>query len=237
MRYVYSVVRFVPDPARGEFVNIAAIVGSEESSEWQWSQVDNPVRARAIDDRSALGAVWAFLDRVGREMDGYERAQESLFEPEVELSEDWLQRLYVDHQNLVQLSPPAPMVAASAEEALERVFDEMIPDPVRRRHPFRKKHDALAAVRRAYGKYSVQKGVNLRERVALETLHHRERFDFAVTNGRGPSASSYMVVSGSGPRAGRRAGQGLGLDGSGRNGQRRRGPAARRKTILSGEGR
>ncbi len=184
MRYVYSVVRFVPDPARGEFVNVGAIAGSEDSSEWLWRQVENPVRARAVDDRKALEAVWAFLDRVGREMDEYEKAQESLFEPSVELSEEWLQRLYAEHRNVVQLSPPTPMVASTADEALDRVFDQMVLDPALRRHPFQKKHAALAAVRAAYRKYAVQKGVNLRERVALETAHHRERFDFAVTNGR-----------------------------------------------------
>jgi hypothetical protein len=184
MRYVYSVVRFVPDPGRGEFVNVGAIAGSEDSSEWQWRQIENPVRARAIDVRLALDAVWAFLDRVGRHMDDYERAQETLFEPEVELSEAWLQQLYVEHRNVVQLSQPTPMVAGSADEALDRVFEQMVLDPAFRRHPFQKKHIALAAVRSAYRKYSIQKTVNLRERVALQTPHHRERFDFAVTNGR-----------------------------------------------------
>jgi hypothetical protein len=184
MRYVYSVVRFVPDPGRGEFVNVGAIAGSEDSSEWQWRQIENPVRARAVDERKSLEAVWAFLDRVGREMDDYERAQESLFEPDVELSEAWLERLYVEHRNVVQLSPPTPMLAASADEALDRVFDKMVVDPALRRHPFQKKHVALAAVRAVYRKYSVQKGVYLRERVALQTAHHRERLDFAVTDGR-----------------------------------------------------
>jgi hypothetical protein len=184
MRYLYSVVRFVPDPARGEFVNVGAIAGSEDSSEWLLRQVENPVRARAVDDRKALEAVWAFLDRVGREMDEYEKAQESLFEPPVELSEEWLRRLYAEHRNVVQLSPPTPMVASTADEALDRVFEQMVLDPALRRHPFQKKHAALAAVRAAYRKHLVRKGVNLRERVALETAHHRERFDFAVTNGR-----------------------------------------------------
>lgn len=184
MRYVYSVVRFVPDPARGEFVNVGAIAGSDDSSEWQWRQVENPVRARAIDEGKGLEAVWAFLDRVGRDMDNYERAQQSLFEPDVELSEAWLQQLFVEHRNVVQLSPPAPMVAASADQAIDRVFDQMVLDPSQRRHPFQKKHVALAAVRAAYRRYSLEKGVNLRERVTLQTTHHRQRLDFAVTNGR-----------------------------------------------------
>ncbi|MDQ6945670.1 MAG: DUF3037 domain-containing protein [Actinomycetota bacterium] len=184
MRFVYSIVRFVPDPARGEFVNVGAIVGSEESSEWQYRQIENPTRARALDERQTLDAVWSFLDRVGRQIDDFERAGETLFDPGVELSEAWMERLYVDHRNVVQLSRPTPMVAASADEAMDRIFDDLVVDPARRRHSFQKKHAALAAVRAAYRAHSVEKTKNLRERVSLQTDHHRERFDFAVTNGK-----------------------------------------------------
>jgi hypothetical protein len=34
VKYVYSVVRFVPDTFRGEFVNVAVIAGYEETGEW-----------------------------------------------------------------------------------------------------------------------------------------------------------------------------------------------------------
>jgi hypothetical protein len=183
MRFVYSVVRFVPDPARGEFVNVGAIVGSEESSEWQLRQIDNPVRARAIDDRRALDVVWSFLDRVGRDIDEYETATERLLFDGVELSEAWLERLFVDHRNVVQLSQPTPMIASSADEALDRVFEQLVIDPAQRKYRFQKKHTALAAVRSAYREYGIRRGANLRERVMLETGHHQERFDFAVTNG------------------------------------------------------
>ena len=183
MRFVYSVVRFVPDPARGEFVNVGAIVGSEDSSEWQLRQIDNPVRARAIDDNKALEAVWSFLDRVGRDIDEYETATERLLFDGVELSEAWLEQLYAEHRNIVQLSPPTPMIAANADDALDRVFDQVVIDPAQRKYRFQKKHAALAAVRSAYREYGVRRGANLRERVMLETQHHQERFDFAVTNG------------------------------------------------------
>lgn len=183
MRFVYSVVRFVPDPARGEFVNVGAIVGSEESSEWDYRQIANPVRARAIDDRKALEAVWAFLDEVGRDIYEYEMATEQLLISPVELSEAWLERLFTDHRNIVQLSPPTPMVAPSAEEALDRIFEYMIIDPAQRKYRFRKKHAALAAVRAAYRRHGVREQVNLRQRVAVQTENHSERFDFAVTNG------------------------------------------------------
>lgn len=184
MRFVYSLIRFVPDSARGEFVNVGAIVGSEESSEWEVRQVENPVRARALDNRNSLGAVWTFIDRLGNQIDEFEHGSMSLFGPSVELSEEWLERVYRDHQNVVQLSTPTPMVADSADEALERVFDLLVLDPAQRKYRFRNKHAALAALRTAYSSRAIQKGRDLRERVILETAHHRERFDFAVTNGR-----------------------------------------------------
>lgn len=184
MRYVYSVVRFVPDPARGEFINVGAIVGSEESSEWQLRQIENPKRARFVDDQRTLPIVWSFLDNVGRIVDDYDEAVNKVLDPNVELSEAWLQQLYVDHRNVVQLSPPTPMVAASAEEALETVFEELIVDPAREKRGIQNKHTALAAVRRSYRTNQIGKD-NVRERVTLETHHnHREKVDFAVTNGR-----------------------------------------------------
>jgi hypothetical protein len=141
------------------------------------------VRARAIDDRKALEAVWAFLDEVGRDIYEYEMATEQLLISPVELSEAWLERLFIDHRNIVQLSPPTPMVAPSAEEALDRIFEYMIIDPAQRKYRFRKKHAALAAVRAAYRRHGVREQVNLRQRVAVQTENHSERFDFAVTNG------------------------------------------------------
>lgn len=184
MRFIYSLIRFVPDPARGEFVNVGAIVGSEESSEWQVRQIENPRRARAIDENASLDAIWSFIDQVGAEVDNFDEATQSLFGPEVELTEAWLWRLHADHQNIVQLSPPAPMAAESADEALESVFDLMVLDPAVRKHSFTKKNAALAAMRRAYDGVEIAKGRERRERVTLKTAHHDALFDFAVTNGR-----------------------------------------------------
>lgn len=184
MRYIYSLIRFVPEPARGEFVNVGAIVGSDETSEWQVRQVENPVRARAIDEHASLGAVWSFIDRIGADIDRFEAC---LHRPvpgaDADLSEDWLWRLHTDHQNVVQLSAPTPMLAASADEALERIFDLMVLDPAVRKYPFVKKHAALAALRHAYRDHEITKGRELCERVVLQTPRHAERFDFAVTNG------------------------------------------------------
>jgi hypothetical protein len=184
VKYVYSVVRFVPNPARGEFVNVGAILGSEDSSEWQVRQVENPIRARAVDESGVLGAAWDFLNRVGKDIDSYEEAIDSLFTPPIELSEDWLWKLVDQQQNIVQLSPPTPLVADSLDQAMEIVFEELLVDPQRHKRPFLTKHAALSATRRVYRERGIDKRKNLREFAHLATANHRQTVDFAVADGR-----------------------------------------------------
>lgn len=183
MRYVYSLIRYVPDPISGEFVNVGAIVGSDESSEWQVRQVDNPARARRLDERGSLPAVWSFIDKLGREVDAHE---EAIARPKLEeqplLSEAWLADVYARHHNIVQLSAPSPIVAASATEALDDIFGQLIVDPERHSGGDTSKHAALAAVRRAYRQAGLQNDVH--ERVIMHAGDHRQRIDFAVANGR-----------------------------------------------------
>lgn len=182
MRFVYSVVRFVPDPAREEFVNVGVIVGSEELGQWEVRQVENPTRARRFDDRGSLPAAWRFLDWVGRVLDQFEQAQDTLFEPQLEPTEEWLRSLRAQHRNVVQLSRPRPVAARDLQEAVELVFSELVVDPKFRRFPFEKKHRALVTVRRVYRSQGFEKNKTLFERTALRAANHRERFDFAVVH-------------------------------------------------------
>jgi len=185
VRCVYSIVRFVPDAARGECVNVGCIVGSEESAEWAVKQVANLARARKIDDDGVSEVVGAFFEQIGRQIERYDIAEEVAAPISRELSEEWLLRLHCDYQNLVQVSEPAPMSASSVEEALEHIFALMVVDPLQRRFEFAKKSRALSRLREAYAGVGIRKGVNLREKVTLRTPHlHEAAFDFAVTNGR-----------------------------------------------------
>lgn len=167
MRYVYSLVRFVPDPTRGEFINVGAIVGSDENSDWKVRRIENPRRARYMDEHHTLDAVWAFLDRIERNH---------------QLSEPELKQFYADHRNIVQLSMPIPMVAADADEALDSIFVHQICDPAPRPRA-RNKRVAQDALRRSYQARRIGEE-NLQERVTLQANRHEETVDFAVTNGR-----------------------------------------------------
>ena len=57
MSYIFSIVRFVPDQLRGEYVNVAAVLG-DESSDLPWSilALENWDRAKALDPDAMLVA-------------------------------------------------------------------------------------------------------------------------------------------------------------------------------------
>lgn len=185
MKHVYSLIRYVPDPVRGEFINVGAIAGCDESSEWEIRQVANPARARRLDERGSLSAVWAFMDKLGRAVDAHEAAiEQPTAANDPLLSEEWLADLWTRYRNIVQLSQPTAVIADSTTEALDDIFDQLVVDPVPHRGGENTKHPALAAVRRAYKAAGLAKAHDVHERVIAHAGDHRERIDFAIANGR-----------------------------------------------------
>ena len=98
MRYVYSVIRFVPDSARGEFINIGVIAGSDLTGEWDARTVGNLKRARYLDDAAILGSVVAAVERVSAFIDRASTAGEPLLDEADAPSQSWLARLASDHK-------------------------------------------------------------------------------------------------------------------------------------------
>lgn len=177
MRYVYSMIRFVPDPARGEFVNVGAVVGSDDSAEWKIRPIENFARARAFGRPDAIKAVSFFVDRVQSDLDREGSGTETI-------SEEWLGRLHNNSRNVVQLSWPATVAADSADHALERVFATMIVQQPQRRYPTHSKKEAYRGLLEAYEDELLRKGQDLRQRVELQSNSFATNVDFAVTNGR-----------------------------------------------------
>lgn len=181
-RYVYSLVRCVPDPRTGEFVNVGAIAGNPATGDWSVRQLSSENRVRKLAGPTALQAVHGFLARVGVQIDSL---QAGMFEGAAEpLSESWLQDLYHDHRNVVQLSVPTPIVAEDAEQALEILFSRQIIDPVSQaREGSLTKHRALHDLRRAYQRAAIDPHL-VRQRVELhvgDRVH--TSMDFAIANG------------------------------------------------------
>ncbi len=125
-RYVYALVRCVPDPRTGEFVNVAAIAGDPQTGDWSMRQVSNESRARRLAGRDQLEAVHRFLGGVGERID---EAVLLLDSGPMTLDESWLETLHQDYRNVVQLTAPAPIAAADAEQALDSLFASQVIDP------------------------------------------------------------------------------------------------------------
>ncbi len=185
MRYMYNVIRFVPDPIRGEFVNVGLLAGSDESSEWDIRTVESLRRARSLDEKGLLPLVWHFVDDIGRKVDRYTEAiQTNLFEVDDErLTEEWLTQLSEEARNVVQFSTPSVIVADDIDEAVNVLFEQLIVEPEARRFPFKKKNVALAATRRAYREAGLRVSEHFVEGASVKGQHHKERFDFVVANG------------------------------------------------------
>lgn len=181
MAFKFSLIRFVPDPARGEFVNIGAVAGSDEAAEWELRLVSNLSRAKALDDRGVLATAFAYAAGLEDHIAALDMLPET-GGPEP-ISSSMLLRRAIEMQNIIQLSQPAPVAADSAEAALDLVFDQLVLDVTRKSFRFEKKHRAQGAARKAYREHAVPAGA-VRERAHVRSGAFDGTFDFAVHNGR-----------------------------------------------------
>ena len=186
MRHVYSIVRFVPDPANGECVNLGLLAGSEDSEEWVLQIVTQRERVRRLGGAEVLPGVVGFLERLTSELETYSAAhadgQLNLLVDRDRLSERWLANLASQQRGIVQFTTPLPVDVESAEAAVDLLWDQMIVEPSRRTYPFQKKHVALGAVRGALRKVNIT-DENLWRTTSLDSSGFRAPIDFAVHNG------------------------------------------------------
>ncbi|MGH3381029.1 MAG: DUF3037 domain-containing protein [Actinoallomurus sp.] len=181
-RYLYCLVRCVPNPQTGEFVNYGAIVGDPVSGDWSVRHVSSEKHVRKLADPATRSAVHSFLADIGEQIEEDRVLADT--SGESRLSEAWLEALHYDHRNVVQLTPPTPIVAGNAEQALDLLFRHMIIDPVSEPHTQLTKKRVLAELREVYRNASIG-GHLLREKPELYVGGHvHTAVDFAIGNGR-----------------------------------------------------
>ena len=76
MQYIFSLLRFVSDPARGEFVNIGALAGDDDAGDWDFRLIQNLKRAKALDHGGRLSAALRFVDVVEERVSALEQLPE-----------------------------------------------------------------------------------------------------------------------------------------------------------------
>ena len=186
MRHVYSIVRFVPNPANGECVNLGLIAGSEDSAEWVLQTVTQRGRARQLGGVESLPRVVSYLERLTTELEVYSNAhaggQLELLSERERLSERWLASLAGQQRGIVQFTAPSPVDVESADAAVDLLWDQLIVEPSRRTYRFKKKHVALGAVRDALRKVNITDD-NLWRTTRLDSSGFQASIDFAVHNG------------------------------------------------------
>jgi hypothetical protein len=116
----YSIVRYVPDSLREEFINIGVVVAAEDGSFSGSRFLDQWSRAKKIagQDVSFLKDVALEIGRMADEQSGFLKR-----EP---FSVDRLQQLAADWQNAVQFSPPRPSVAPDPAKLLAQLFSQYV---------------------------------------------------------------------------------------------------------------
>jgi DUF3037 family protein len=180
MRYVYSVVRYVPNPATGEFVNVGVIAGSDETGDWSLRKAENPRRARLFGPLDSLNAVDAFMNEVGSRLDNFTLMESA------DISERWLTDMQRRHRNIVQQTAPAPVIADSAEEALDFIFPQVVLEEASAMdvgsRPYATRLRLFSELRNSYRKAKIGSGL-VRERVPVSAGGVTTNMDFVVGNG------------------------------------------------------
>lgn len=116
-KFVYSVLRFMPSLASGEFVNIGVIVGCEALDAWGYRIVKPLTRMNTIAQIYGIdpSVAMRFVQKLTTFIDD---ADKSVDKP----SEQWLIRLSED-AHMIWVTRPLAVLAKDLEEALTKVFD------------------------------------------------------------------------------------------------------------------
>lgn len=178
--YYYSLIRYVPKPERGEFVNVGVLALSSEGSDTSVQFSDDWRRVRALGSASDVRLLQQLSRSWGR---GFRSTTElgKLF-AEGPPNLEWLQRVHGEAANVIQISEPRRSFATGAAELAREVYDELVAVP-------------RASTRRAVSRRPLQLEFegHLRRR-GLESSWERNfdapgaeiadwRFDYALRNG------------------------------------------------------
>lgn len=184
--YVSWILRYVPNTARGEFVNIGVLVGSQ-GSDWALRHVSNFTRA------SRLGGDALFmrplLQQLSRRVSGLNLSapnhsidvfDSASLEP---LSYWTVEEMRARFNNSLQISEPSPAFGASAEEIASILYGHLVSETIRESVPrsrTRMKTNFRTAVMKAWHHDAE---IPLEVGPVIEIGHLHQDFDFALLDG------------------------------------------------------
>lgn len=178
MRFDYSVVRFVPDTFKGEFVNVGLIVGSSEAGQWRVRRLSNWERARRFRNGAPIRAVLDYLDGLEDLAKDAEEAAE--VGSATNLDVVWLASEHRRLNNLVQLTVPRAVAGDDVVDAVAMLWDTLFVDP--ERSGYTTPAPARQALLRAYQSVDVDTKL-IHRNCHAERGHQHVKVDFAIGNG------------------------------------------------------
>lgn len=171
-RYRYSLVRCVPEPRTGEFINIGAIAGAFGEGDWSARTIGNYQRALKLCTAEQIAAVTAFIAEATQQI---EEADSSFFP----LDDEWLDKISAERRNVVQLTAPQLAVAESADAVLDFVFARQLIDPAKSTRRAIGKNNLVAWVRR-YLSEVINDSLIVERPVLTVGEHVNTTIDFAI---------------------------------------------------------
>ena len=180
LKYHYSVIRFLPSPTRGEFVNLGVIVGSDATDEWAMELVGRKSRAAKLDDAGILPLVSTELQRLQLRFSGDD--EESSWSDGPEINEVWLAEMASQSRNVVQYTPPQPILAVDVAAAMEKLWNTFIVDHVPQKRESLSRHQIRTRYLKSLQQFQLTPD-QLKAKVKLSTGHSTTSIDVAVYNG------------------------------------------------------
>lgn len=135
--YESWILRYVPDPVRGEFVNVGVLVGSD-GADWAIRSMSSFARANRLGGNASL--IRPVLNTLGTRVSVTNDRTPSSFQGFREmasvrpLSELAIADLSAHYNNALQISPPMPAYGTSADEVASMLFTHLVLENIREPH-------------------------------------------------------------------------------------------------------
>ncbi|ABM12291.1 DUF3037 domain-containing protein [Mycolicibacterium vanbaalenii] len=155
IRYVYSVIQVTPKLSAGETVNVAVIAGNDQVGDWSLRRVHDTNRARRFCGINAMTAAEEFLARTEERIDALREEDFAQWlgdfvGPATPVSEQLIDELAGWRRGVVRLTTPMPVIADSAEEALDLLVPDLLVETAPRSFARMTKKKLVADMSRSY---------------------------------------------------------------------------------------
>jgi Protein of unknown function (DUF3037) len=182
MRYNYWLLRYAPDSARGEFVNVGVVVGSDDSDDWAFGRIHSLARASRLGGDASRIEDWLIRLHASISPEWpLERA--AALGVRLRLSLGSFDRIRRQLNNTFQISSPRPVLATSADAAADQLFAQLVA-VAESRTKSSERAAAVRDLREAYYRTGNLAPKDVQHNVRLHVGRQQTRFEFAIGRSR-----------------------------------------------------